>query len=146
VRQAAAAALGVWGMQAVPALALLLRRRYDRAARVRTAAAQTLARLLPEMPAGWQRWLRLLAAPGVTARGNLRRTLAEPDLPEDVRREFVAACVRRLRWHAGYGRPSPQAPPASAWEAARYAGRAGGTGEYAWLAACLWSLLQPRVG
>jgi HEAT repeat protein len=144
VRQAAARALAGWGVQAAPALALLLRRRYDRAPRARRAATETLARLLPKWPAEWQPWLRLLAAPGATASRNLRRALAEPGLPEDVRREFLAACSRRTRWHAGHRHLTAMAeelPPESVWQAARRAARAGGPGEHAWLVAFLWSLL-----
>jgi HEAT repeat protein len=148
VRQAAAGALAGWGVRAAPALSLLLRRRYDRAPRVRRAAAETLTRLLPDLPANWQPWLRLLAGPGPTARRNLRRALAEPGLPEEVRREFLAACARRTRWHAGHQGKTPMTEeqlPESAWDAARRAARAGGPGEYTWLAAFLWSLLAERI-
>jgi HEAT repeat protein len=144
VRQAAARALAGWGVRAAPALPLLLRRRYDRAPRVRRAATETLVRLMPEWPAQWQPWLRLLAGPGVTASRNLRGALAEPGLPEGVRREFLAACSRRARWHAGHRHlegMTEEVPPESAWQAAWRVARAGGPGEYAWLAACLWSLL-----
>jgi hypothetical protein len=149
VRRAAVETLAAWGAQATPALPLLVRRRADRAPRVRAAAEEALARLRPHLPGPARGWLRVLAAPGKSPGRNLRRLLARPDLPEGVRREFVAACLRRERWHAGHGAAAEASgpPPASAWEAARRAAgaaaRAGGSraSEYAWLGACLWSLL-----
>jgi HEAT repeat protein len=99
VRLAAVRALGDRDAEAVEALPRLVRCAFEGDARVHLAAAEAVDRLLTQPQAAPLRWLgeggRLAGDVGATLRTGLKR----PDLPVAVREEFVAACVRRRRWH-----------------------------------------------
>src|SRR5262249_58609435 len=78
VRRTAAEALGNLGVQAVPALAGLLKRRYDHESRVRAVSVTALARVVPSLPGEDRSWLGILADPAHGAAWNLRQVLARP--------------------------------------------------------------------
>jgi uncharacterized protein (TIGR02996 family) len=132
VRSAAAQMLSHLGAAGAAGLPRLVQRLSEPEARTRDQVAPALARLLPELPAGMQQWLCLLANPLLSPRANLRAVLGRPDLPAGVREGFAAVCARRAVW----------------WE--KVAGKGAGPAddcrrEAAWLLARLTELLQAAL-